>query len=119
MFGASAALGFRRGRLSFGPEVLGLLGEPGVVALSAVTRLDLRDAERTNPYIVTGIGGYSWQGSSSAQDVLLTLLIGGGVTFGQGGRWRVEARWHPVVHNTGTSWEPTLLTMGGGRRVGW
>jgi hypothetical protein len=114
MFGLLATLSFRAGRFGLGPELLYMKGTPDVKALSGIVHLDLGGrGSRVAPYVLAGVGGYDW-----GEEVLLTVPLGLGASFGADHRWRTEVRWHELVHN-GSYTRPTLMTIGAGRRLAW
>ena len=120
MAGGSLGLGFRAGRASFGPETGFFLGDEKLWTITGVARVDLAGRHGTGlvPYVVAGAGGYVWIhdiGNSS----YLTATLGVGATLGSTRRWRIEARWHPVIQNTDSGLQPSLFTAGAGLRLGW
>ena len=114
--GFAASLGFRAGPFAFGPEFSKLFGDVTVSSFSGIGRVDLRDHGRLTPYIVAGAGGYTYR-TRQTGNTWLALALGGGVTTDAG--WRFEARWEPVIQNTGLPGKPTLVTVRAGRRIRW
>ena len=116
MGGAAVSLGFRAGRVGFGPDVQLLAGPSSLRSLSGTLRVDLGGSGgRAVPYAIGGLGGYVWSSNGGSTSVL-TGTLGGGVTLN--GAWRVEARWHRNLQNIGGP-APNLVTLSAGRVLAW
>ena len=114
--GLRASLAFRAGPVAFGPEAARMWGTLNVTNVSGIARVDLRNGGNVMPYLVAGAGGYGWR-TPQISTTLLGVSLGAGITTASG--WRAEARWEPVVQNTGLGKKPTLVTFGAGYRIRW
>lgn len=120
VFGGELGLAFRAGAFSLGPETSIMRGGHRLWTLGGMMRFALdgdrgANPRRASPHVTAGLGAFAWR-SGFASQTLLTATFGGGVTLPAG--WRLEARWHPSLQNTGLP-KPVLVTVAAGYRVTW
>jgi hypothetical protein len=115
--GATFGLGWRAGRVAFGPETGLHLGTGGSAWMIAGTgRVVLARSARAarERYVVLGAGANVW----ASRQALVTATLGLGET--RRGRWRAELRWNPVLqYSDPYSPHPTFVTFGVGRVIAW
>ncbi len=115
--GRSASLAFRLGRFALGPEAALVEITPRVVVLGGVARMNLPlgTAFPLVPYVVLGAGDYIWESHTA----YLSGSLGAGLSVGRRSQWRLEARWHRTIQNTGSDPKPWLLSLGVGPVLSW
>jgi hypothetical protein len=117
---STASFSFVASSFSFGPEILYVTGDPRILGVGVVSRLQL-NFRGFRPYLVGGVGGDYWQRPMHVTAGLFTGNIGAGIRLGGDSQLALvlEARAHKNLQNYqgGGRWDFVTITLGG--RLGW
>ncbi len=120
--GVRAHLAFRAGRFALGPEAaIDFVGAgQRVLQAGGVARMDFRTGG-WRPYVVGGLGSYTWQVPNRFQLDLVGASLGGGILrrADRGPALGLEARYHWSLQGTGGGGRRDLLTLAGGLHLVW
>jgi hypothetical protein len=121
-FMTGASLAFVRGSFSLGPELhFSTGGDRKLVAWGGVARLNF-GAGSLRPYLVGGLGSYSWKQLNAVTITAFSGSIGAGVVLGDPKgpvAFQAELRRHDKLQNIGTTGSLGLFSATAGVRFHW